>query len=395
MGTVIASLIVLLLVGAAIGLMIRGVFRGVAALVGLALVLAGLYACTAGLGSRTQDDKKQKEATSVTAAASTKGWQVTIGGNADGPFVVKLDGIEIARPQNRGTVTLSEPAVAHDNYRPSPVRTFQVTSTRDDVRASTEVCSPVVILAARGTNENPRTFITRKQKKQFGHGIGSRGWRTWEYVQQDLGLPKGTDNTVVSAHPVRYSALPIDGIAGYSGSRNGGTEALLADWREVTKKCSATQIVMVGYSQGADVVASAWQKGKVAGGRLSIARAIDRNQVRSVVLYADPHFNRRWADQGVTRPRTSSFIRDGVFGARRLFTGDEVGAVQAWCLLQDPICQRDNLAYPWHGSQYDRYEEWAAADIARAVTPGLRAAGYTVQDAADPSLPPDPGRYRP
>ena len=114
---------------------------------------------------------------------------------------------------------------------------------------------------------------------------------------------------------------------------------------------------------------------------------MDRRPVKSVVLYADPRFNRDWVTQGVARPSGTQFAKNGVFGARRQFTGDETAPVQAWCLTTDPICQKDRLTKPWHGDAYNCYEEWAAAQIARDVAPALRDQGYEVTDAADPTCP--------
>ena len=261
------------------------------------------------------------------------------------------------------------------------MRTIKVVSRKDDVADSVEICAPVVILAARGTNENGK-------KIQFGHGVGSRAWRTWEYVQTDLGLPKAQDDVVVSAHPVEYPAEAIGASGLYPDSRNIGKRELAGMWFLADRKCPDSQIVMVGYSQGADVVASVWQTGRgPALPKNPEGKVMDRRPVKSVVLYADPRFNRDWVTQGVARPSGTQFAKNGVFGARRQFTGDETAPVQAWCLTTDPICQKDRLTKPWHGDAYNCYEEWAAAQIARDVAPALRDQGYEVTDAADPTCP--------
>ena len=373
----LALLVLLTLAGIAI-FMIRGLVRLVLVLVGLGLMALGLYACAVGF---TPQDKGPKPKLNAAARATDRGWEVTVKGNAQPPYRILLDGQEVGRLDGPGSTVVGEYPLDHKEYRPGPVRTIKVVSRKDDVADSVEICAPVVILAARGTNENGK-------KIQFGHGVGSRAWRTWEYVQTDLGLPKAQDDVVVSAHPVEYPAEAIGASGLYPDSRNIGKRELAGMWFLADRKCPDSQIVMVGYSQGADVVASVWQTGRgPALPKNPEGKVMDRRPVKSVVLYADPRFNRDWVTQGVARPSGTQFAKNGVFGARRQFTGDETAPVQAWCLTTDPICQKDRLTKPWHGDAYNCYEEWAAAQIARDVAPALRDQGYEVTDAADPTCP--------
>ena len=375
-------LLALLVLSALVGIvifMIRGLVRLVLVVAGFGLMALGLYACAAGF---TPPEKASKPKLKAAARATESGWEVTAKGNADPPYRILLDGEEVGKLDGPGTTIVGEYPLDHKQYRPGPVRTIKVVSRKDDVADSVAICAPVVILAARGTNENGK-------KIQFGHGVGSRAWRTWEYVQTDLGLPQAQDDVIVSAHPAQYPAEAIGATGFYPDSRNIGKRELAGMWFLTEKKCPDSQIVMVGYSQGADVVASVWQSGRgPAVPKNPEGKVMDRQPVKSVVLYADPRFNRTWTDQGVTRPQGVQFQKDGVFGARRQFTGQEIPVVQAWCLTTDPICQRASLTKPWHGDAYDCYEQWAAAQIARDVAPGLRDKGYDVTDPVDPTCTP-------
>ena len=215
----LALLVLLTLAGIAI-FMIRGLVRLVLVLVGLGLMALGLYACAVGF---TPQDKGPKPKLNAAARATDRGWEVTVKGNAQPPYRILLDGQEVGRLAGPGTTVVGEYPLDHKEYRPGPVRTIKVVSRKDDVADSVEICAPVVILAARGTNENGK-------KIQFGHGVGSRAWRTWEYVQTDLGLPKAQDDVVVSAHPVEYPAEAIGASGLYPDSRNIGKRELAGMW---------------------------------------------------------------------------------------------------------------------------------------------------------------------
>jgi hypothetical protein len=145
-------------------------------------------------------------------------------------------------------------------------------------------------------------------------------------------------------------------------------------WNTVVSACPYSAIVAFGYSQGADVVASVWQQ-----------PSLDTGSTSSVVLFADPHFNRDWVDQGIVLPEGGVYEHDGLLGPRPLFDDQRLDGLQAWCWPADPVCQSILLSKDWHGEVYDCYELQAAREIAARLAPRLRDLGYRV-----PPIPPEP-----
>ena len=117
---------------------------------------------------------------------------------------------------------------------------------------------------------------------------------------------------------------PIDGNE-YIESLNQGVQALGAELDSLTNAgCSETQVVLAGFSQGAQVVADSLSV-------FSLERRMP-DQIASVRLFGEPRFNPRdpAAIPGTLR-------RGGIFGMRgELEFGPDV--VESWCVPGDPIC---------------------------------------------------------
>lgn len=309
-------------------------------------------------------------------AAAHGGWTVSVPEVAGATsYRVTVNGTAVASLTSPGDHDVPEPTWVGGQYAPGPVRTIEVTASGPGVARTlkTDVCAPVVFIAARGTNENP-------PKQQFADGLGSRAWRTWHYLATKLGVASSTagqEPTVVLGTPVHYPAAAITTGGAYTASRDAGKGYLDSLWRDTLVNCPDSDVVAFGYSQGADVVASVWQEPD-----------LPRDRAVGVILFADPHFNQKWAEQGITFPKGAVYKHDGLLGARPMFADDTLGSIQAWCWPADPVCQ----VYPslnWHGVAYDCYEEWTAYKLALVLGPGLRTKGYDVSAAVEPTCEPD------
>jgi len=299
----------------------------------------------------------------IPEVAGATSYRVTVNGSAVGSFVAP------------GDHDVPEPAWSADQYGPSPVRTIEVVASGPSVAQTlkTDVCAPVVFIAVRGTNENPG-------KPQFADGLGSRAWRTWHYLATKLGVaPRvaGQEPTVVLGAPVHYPATAVTVGGVYTASRDAGKTYLGTLWRDTLVTCPDSEIVVFGYSQGADVVASIWQE-----------EDLPRDRAVGVVLFADPHFNQKWAEQGITLPKGAVYKHNGLLGSRPMFADNVLGPIQAWCWPADPVCQT-NPSTRWHGPAYDCYEEWTAYKLAVLLAPGLRTKGFDVPPAVAPTCTPD------
>jgi hypothetical protein len=308
-------------------------------------------------------------------ASASGGWDVSIP-SVDGAttYSVSINGHSVGSFQEAGDHHVPEPPWPARSYAPAPQRTFTIKASDSTGRAETitaSACAPVVMLVARGSYEN-------QNKPTFADGIGSRGWRTWHYLAAQLGVASttaGQEPTVVLASPVQYPATIVNLSTDYQPSRDAGVYYLGALWRATIKDCPDSKIVALGYSQGADVVASVWQQ-----------NSLDTTNTAGVVLYADPHFNRKWVDQGIVYPTGGVWKHNGLLGSRPAFANDRADVVQAWCWPADPVCQTaPSLSF--HGVAYDCYEEWAAYKLATILAPALREQGYAPPAARQPTCP--------
>ena len=118
------------------------------------------------------------------------------------------------------------------------------------------------------------------------------------------------------------------GLGAYHDSVVGGTRALSAKVASTLNTCKgATEIVLVGYSQGAQVTADVYERDLTA---------LQRESISAVVLFGDPYFN--GGDRAVDRGSFSG-RRDGLLGRRPSFGNTGQTLVLSYCHSHDPICQ--------------------------------------------------------
>jgi len=125
-----------------------------------------------------------------------------------------------------------------------------------------------------------------------------------------------------SGGPLRLVGAVLSLPVGYHKSLLAGEAWLKFKIAHQAKKCPATPIYLVGYSQGAQVTGDVYQKGSW-------------QFVSGVALFGDPSFNHqdKVADRG-------NFQRlDGGLHTRPLFSGLEEGHVLSFCHRHDPVCQ--------------------------------------------------------
>jgi hypothetical protein len=126
------------------------------------------------------------------------------------------------------------------------------------------------------------------------------------------------------------AGLHVGPLGAYHGSVVDG-ERWLRDFipREL-RTCRAIKLILVGYSQGAQVTGDVYQR--------DVTQAQKRH-IGAVLLFGDPYFNPR--DRSVDSGSYDRH-RSGALGARRTFGGDR--RVRSFCHRDDPVCQA-----AWHG----------------------------------------------
>lgn len=181
-------------------------------------------------------------------------------------------------------------------------------------RSSAAYCRDARLIAVRGTNDNLNSYGWIGSK--IGGALVARA-RTAGVTYGGHGLP----------YPARAPSL-----RGYVESKNTGRDMLRAFIRVEVSTCPEQKLVLVGYSQGAHVVADVLSRGP--SGRLT-PRELSR--IGAVVLIGDPRFN---PDEPFT---FGSFDvnRRGRLGARSPHDLDKVnGRIRAWCRRGDYWCQK-------------------------------------------------------
>lgn len=153
---------------------------------------------------------------------------------------------------------------------------------------------------------------------------------------------------------IDYAAVAMDpgGIAGtfisagwrYQSSKSGGVRNLDA-YLDQQVSCADERWVLIGFSQGAHVIADALSSGD---GTLS---AEQQNKLAAVVLLADPRFN----PQAPYAAGTYSIARYGVAGKRGANDLTRSDAIRSWCDADDFVCQgvgTDNRNSVHSGTRY-------------------------------------------
>ena len=145
------------------------------------------------------------------------------------------------------------------------------------------------------------------------HIIGVRGSGQTNYGEQvrtvviDTARSISQTGRTVADHSLDYPAISISDSFGlvllngdYDRSVKAGVDSLLSDLDALREECPLTQIVLIGYSQGSQVIKTAME------GRSPVDR------IASVVLLADP--TRETTQPGVVR-LGSGGDRSGAFGS--------------------------------------------------------------------------------
>lgn len=162
------------------------------------------------------------------------------------------------------------------------------------------------------------------------------------------------------------------GLGAYHDSVLGGEQALRRKLADLAANCGRlTAVVLVGYSQGAQVTADVYQRDLTA---------TEKRMVVGSVLFGDTYFNRH--DKAVDRGSYSG-RRGGLFGERPIFHGS--ATVLSFCHSHDPICQGvgervgpipvidpGSLTFRQH-TNYDRFGEPREAAVALSKLSSLLA----------------------
>ena len=242
-------------------------------------------------------------------------------------------------------------------------------SARSQASAGGTACGQeATVVGVRGSGDPQSGDVATDRYGDQVHGMGKPGAAF--AVALANRLPRGA----VIFDPVVYPAVGLLGnwrkiingagaglrigfLGSYDGSVKDGKAALRQVINTEARVCPRVKLVLVGYSQGAQVVADVYQRDLTA---------TERSRIAGVVVFGDPYFN-----PGDSKPDVGSFdpSRYGALGKRGLYpsSGTPIFSV---CHLYDPICQgpgRDRFSQHTN-YQTDSWINVAAAKIAAALT---------------------------
>jgi hypothetical protein len=203
------------------------------------------------------------------------------------------------------------------------------------VASSGSGCAQVAIITARASGEQP------------GEGI------TGALVTQIVNASTQT----VSRASVSYPAT----LTNYASSSAQGVSALKTQLTQEVQSCPSAKVVLLGYSQGAQVVLDVLGGG--GGGSLGATTAPIASDIASHVLavatFGDPrHVVNQAFDLGTSThnglfPRTSAQLQ---------VLAGMASKIQAYCDSQDEFCDSGN-SLQVHLTYLDRYQNAAASFV--------------------------------
>jgi len=183
------------------------------------------------------------------------------------------------------------------------------------------------------------------------HIIGIRGsGQAAGYGDQAAGVVDGLEAALmgrgisVTAEPLEYPAISVSDSLGlvlltgaYDASVGAGTDALRGALAATDSLCPSTEFVLVGYSQGAQVI------------KRALADIPPSVPIAGVILLADP--TRDAAQRGIVRLGDPVAERDGAFGAIALPHHVSAVAVDV-CAAGDGVCERGRQSFTAHVDGY-------------------------------------------
>ncbi len=253
--------------------------------------------------------------------------------------------------------------------------TYAVSARQPGLRVKAAPCSQrLTIIGARGSGDPQDGDVAKDKWGETVHGFGKPG------AAFAVGLANYFSRGEVTFLPVVYPAVGLLGdwqriinlvgagvhigsLGAYTGSVKAGSAILRQAIRDEERLCSNLKLVLVGYSQGAQVVADVYERDLAAA---------QRKRIVGVVVFGDPYFN---PDDTAVAAGSYDPTRHGILGTRASYPTNANGRVFSICHGRDPICQGPGrVAFSQH-TNYER-DPWvtiAAARVAAELTRSAKA----------------------
>jgi hypothetical protein len=203
-------------------------------------------------------------------------------------------------------------------------------------------CVDIMILSSRGSGES--MGILSSPERAFYEALSDK-------------LPDKNVESIPFPYPAAGDIWTMVGavvkiafIGKYHASVTIGKRALEAVIIELNQSCPGTKVILVGYSQGAQVAGD-------------IYKPMHTNNLYGAVLFGDPKFN---PANGAINKYSFNPLRHGRLGTRSALGGEKAAHYLSYCHLEDPVCQTISkkevlkVRFEWH-KNYDELGEPEAA----------------------------------
>ncbi|KAK4116122.1 carbohydrate esterase family 5 protein [Canariomyces notabilis] len=219
----------------------------------------------------------------------------------------------------------------------------------------------IPVLAAGLASANPVSLEERQSCPNI-HIFGARETT----VPQGYGTSQGLVNMVKQAYPGATSEAIVYPACGgqsqcggisYDNSATQGTAAVVRAVTDLNRRCPNTKIVLIGYSQGGQIMDNA-----LCGGAGATLTGAALNAVKAAIFMGDPHNN-------VGLPYNVGTCRNKGFAARPngfQCSPANPAIIQSYCDSTDPYCCNGNDANS-HQQYVNKYGQQALAFIKKLL----------------------------
>ncbi len=225
------------------------------------------------------------------------------------------------------------------------------------VFAENTQCKNLAVIFARGSGQNSGRL--EKEAAYYESGVNTSELQSIKFFEElDKKLP-GLTKEFVSLHDFAgkynsygYKAVPVmpsmverpdhrnDAINLYYESVKDGADELAGYIKDKIAQCPDQEIILGGYSQGAQITGEALFK----------LTSQERSHIRYTAFYGDPKLNGHDGsfvlNKGHWLRGNAVRITNGILGARENYVpADMKGRVGSWCDFADPICTGQSISY--------------------------------------------------
>lgn len=222
--------------------------------------------------------------------------------------------------------------------------------------ASNDDCKDISLVFSRGSGQNGGDLTDEKILSNSG-ALATEKQSIAFFKEVDAKLP-GLTKEFVSLHDFSgkfnnygYKAVSVmpsmvepanhrkDSVNLYYESVKDGTEELVGYIKDKIANCPDQEIILGGYSQGAQITGEALFK----------LSALERNHIRYAAFYGDPKLNGHEGsfvfNKGPWLRGNSLRISKGILGAREKYIPDDMkDRSGSWCDFADPICSGQSIS---------------------------------------------------